>query len=61
MTEYYLVTITKSKIKINCQEHSCEAWKSFSNEEISKMDDNALEFWEKYKKLVLTAYETLFF
>ena len=45
------------KMRIGCQEHSVEAWKNFTDDEIKRMDSRALEFWNKYKGLLLKACE----
>ena len=44
-------------MRIGCQEHSVEAWKSFNDVEIRRMDIDALEFWNKHKGLLLKACE----
>ena len=46
------------KMRIGCQEHSVDAWKDFDDERISKMDSNALEFWDKYKTMLLATCAT---
>ena len=45
-------------MRIGCQNHSVEAWKNFTNEEIKSMDSGALEFWSKYKTMLLVACDT---
>jgi len=45
-------------MRIGCQNHSVEAWKNFTDEEIKIMDSNALEFWSKYKTMLLVACDT---
>jgi hypothetical protein len=47
------VWITDKKIKIGCQIHTTIAWSKFSDEQISKMDSEALEFWKKWKEPIL--------
>ena len=42
-------------MRIGCQNHSVEAWKNFTNGEIKSMDSDALEFWNKYKSMILAA------
>ena len=53
-TEYYNIVKTKDFIEIGCQIHSTDEWRAMTDVEIGKMDVNALVFWEKYKKLVLS-------
>ena len=45
-------------MRIGCQNHSVEAWKNFTDEEIKIMDSDALEFWSKYKTMLLVACDT---
>ena len=45
------------KMRIGCQEHSVEAWKNFNDDEIKRMNSNALAFWNMYKGLLLKACE----
>ncbi|MDC5287481.1 pentapeptide repeat-containing protein [Acinetobacter baumannii] len=41
------------KMRIGCQEHSVEDWKSFDDARITGMDSEALEFWNQYKSMLL--------
>ena len=45
-------------MKIGCQNHSVEAWKNFTDEGIKRMDSDALEFWSKYKTVLLATCDT---
>ncbi|WOE40738.1 pentapeptide repeat-containing protein [Acinetobacter chinensis] len=45
-------------MRIGCQYHTVEAWKNFTDDEIKLMDSNALEFWNKYKSMLIAACET---
>ena len=45
-------------MRIGCQNHSVERWKGFSDELISRMDSDALEFWNKYKVMLLAVCDT---
>jgi len=47
------ITITPNYIKIGCQFHSKERWFSFSDKAISKMDVGALNFWKKWKPILM--------
>ena len=53
----YLISYTSDKINIGCQTHTLERWKSFSNEEISKFDSDALVWWKKYKDIIINIVE----
>jgi hypothetical protein len=41
-------------MRIGCQIHSVDSWKSFSDNEISEMDPYALEFWNNHKSMLLS-------
>ncbi|WP_446090290.1 hypothetical protein [Acinetobacter sp. 1124_18A] len=40
-------------MRIGCQEHTVEDWKSFDDAHITRMDSEALEFWNQYKSMLL--------
>ena len=40
-------------MRIGCQNHSIEDWKSFTDEQISQMESDALEFWNQHKSMLL--------
>ena len=40
-------------MRIGCQNHSIEDWKSFTDEQISQMASDALEFWNQHKAMLL--------
>ena len=40
-------------MRIGCQDHSIEDWKSFTDEQISQMASDALEFWNQHKAMLL--------
>ncbi|MDC4435626.1 pentapeptide repeat-containing protein [Acinetobacter baumannii] len=41
------------KMRIGCQEHTVEDWKSFNDARITRMDSEALEFWNQHKSMLL--------
>ncbi|HFX6264824.1 TPA: pentapeptide repeat-containing protein, partial [Acinetobacter baumannii] len=41
------------KMSIGCQEHSVADWKSFDDARITRMDSEALEFWNQHKLMLL--------
>ena len=49
------ITIADDTMAIGCQKHTIEAWNNFSDEEISKMEGRALEFWLTNKSFILAA------
>jgi len=53
---YYNITITDEHIIIGCQCHTYQEWLNFTNDEINQMDIKALEFWKKYKNIVLEIF-----
>ena len=48
------VTILYGYMRIGCQHHYVDDWNKFTDGEISKMDDNALEFWQANKHKLIT-------
>jgi uncharacterized protein YjbI with pentapeptide repeats len=51
--KYWPVLIFDAHIKIGCQLHSTDEWDAFTDEEISEMSSNALEFWRENKTLII--------
>ena len=56
--ELYQITWTKDVLQIGCEQHPIKDWFKFSDETISEMDSEALEWWNKYKPLIKTALKT---
>ena len=48
------VTILHGHMCIGCQHHHVDEWESFTDDEISKMDGDALEFWQANKGKLIT-------
>ena len=46
-------------ISIGCKTYRFEEWMGFDDEEICKMDENALSFWKENKKKVKDLFEIL--
>ena len=53
------IQITKNCIKIGCQSHTLDDWVDFDDDEISKMHDNALEFWKENKDFIINKCKEL--
>jgi hypothetical protein len=51
--KYYITILVGIKIHIGCQCHTVEQWEKFTDEEISKMDDGALDWWKEWKEVIL--------
>ena len=47
------VYVFDNHIKIGCKMHTTQEWDGFSDEEISEMDKNALEFWKANKAAIM--------
>ena len=47
------VSTDGKSIQIGCQHHSVDEWRAFDDRVIAKMDEDALDFWKKYKLVVL--------
>jgi hypothetical protein len=50
----WTITYNSTDITIGCQKHTIEKWENFTDEEISKMEPRALNFWNKYKTIILS-------
>ena len=53
------IQITKNCIKIGCQSHTLDDWVDFDDDKISKMHDNALEFWKENKDFIINKCKEL--
>ncbi len=51
--------IQREHIRIGCKYFTVDDWKNFTDEEISKMDLNALEYWNKNKKIIFEIHRSL--
>lgn len=51
--KYNTTILVGVKIHIGCQTHTIEKWENFTDEEISKMDSGALEWWKEWKETIL--------
>ena len=47
------ILITDNYLTIGCQKHKHEVWHLFSDDEISKMESRASEFWNENKTWLL--------
>jgi hypothetical protein len=56
--KYWPVYIFDAHIKIGCQMHSTTDWDSFTDDQISTMASNAMEFWQENKEMIMTAAKT---
>ena len=48
----YIVIIYDDMMQIGCKSHSQKQWFNFTDEEISEMDDGALDWWYKHKTII---------
>ena len=48
------VTILHGYMRIGCQHYHVDGWDKFTDGEISKMDEHALEFWQANKHKLIT-------
>jgi hypothetical protein len=47
--EKYDITYTHDSISIGCKTYLISEWKDFSDDQISAMSKDALEWWKKWK------------
>ena len=55
--ETYYITYTTKVIQIGCQRHTIEEWKNFDDEKIKQMDSKALDWWKKWKPILMQIIE----
>ena len=54
----WCITYTCDTLTIGCQTHTIPEWFNFTSHEISKMDDRAISWWNKYRDLIKMIIET---
>ena len=55
--EKYFVTYTAKVMQIGCKRYTIEDWRNFNDEKIKGMDDGALEWWTKWKPIIMQLIE----
>lgn len=55
--ETWHITYTINTIAIGCQQHSIAEWRVFTDDDIKKMDSKAVEWWGKWKEIILKIVE----
>ena len=50
----WFVTVTNEYLTIGCQRHTHAEWEAFSDEQISDMDEGALNLWQMWKPSLLS-------
>jgi len=55
--EKYYISYTSKMLNIGCQSHTIEEWKMFGDDTISRMDSQALEWWQKWKPILMNIIE----
>ena len=50
--ESWNISATRYALAVGCEQHEWKEWQSFTDEEINDMDNNALEFWKKWKNFI---------
>ena len=55
--EKYYISYTATTLNIGCQSHTILEWQNFDDDAISKMDDGALEWWQKWKPILMNIIE----
>ena len=56
-TGTYLISYTKDILNIGYESHTLDEWKVFTDDEISKMDEYALEWWKLNKEIIISLVE----
>jgi len=53
-TDIWVIQVHSDSVRIGCQRHRYTKWMGFSDDEISRMDSRALDWWRVYKPVVKT-------
>jgi hypothetical protein len=56
---HWTAFVQKTQTRIGCKYYTNTDWRIFSDDEISAMDSNALDFWNSYKTLIFSAMDSL--
>ena len=56
-TEKYTITYTATILQIGCKRFTIDEWKNFDDKTISQMDSGALEWWTKWKLIIMQIIE----
>ena len=51
--EKYMITYTDTILNIGCKSYTIDKWNNFTNKQISDMDNGALEWWTKWKPIIM--------
>ena len=51
--EKYMITYTDTILNIGCKSYTIDEWNNFTNKEISDMDNGAVEWWTKWKPIIM--------
>ena len=54
----YFVQVTGKDIRIGCQYHPANRWWKFTTKDIDAMAPNAVDWWTRYKNVVVALYES---
>jgi uncharacterized protein YjbI with pentapeptide repeats len=53
----YMIGFTKDILQIGCKTYTIDEWRNFTDKEISKMDEGALDWWNKWKDWIFQAID----
>ena len=56
----YSIAFTDAILQIGCKQYTHKEWENFTDDEISKMDLGALDWWKKWKEFVFMAIRLSF-
>ena len=51
--EKYFISYTAEELNIGCRSYKIKDWENFDDETIAGMDDGALEWWRKWKPIIM--------
>ena len=51
------IAYAKNVLSIGCKQYTISEWRAFTDEEIEKMNSDALEWWHKWKEIIFKIIE----
>ena len=51
--EKYMITYTDAILNIGCRSYTIDEWNNFTNKQVSDMDNGSLEWWSKWKPIIM--------
>jgi hypothetical protein len=53
----WMIGFTSTQLQIGCQSHTIPEWRDFSDEQIARMNEKALDWWKKWSSHIFKTIE----